>query len=82
MEKAIVAFNTATDAIQDNECYSIIARALQAARNEERERCAKIAFDHEVSLAEYPSELAEHHYQAGTLDMALGIASAIRKGGE
>ena len=67
MEKAIVAFNTATDAIPDNECYSIIARALQAARNEERERCANRA-----DVARFMSYPPHEHPER--------IATAIRKG--
>lgn len=57
----------------DMECVFIIARALQAARNEERERCANC----QPSTAEDPNESA---YQRGRFDGIMEFARAIREG--
>lgn len=49
----------------------------------EREKCAKIADNYECSLVEYAGGLsAQTFYEGGVNDASVGIAAAIRKGGE
>ena len=60
----------------DNRWHMFVAEALQAVRNEERERCAKIADD-----ALMPVHIGANAV-AGAISTARQIATTIRKGGE
>lgn len=44
----------------------------------ERERCAKIADDCDLSLCGYPNHEAKQFYESGVIDTSIIIAKAIR----
>ena len=67
MEKAEEAFNKAVDPCFERPTL-VIARAIQAARNEERERCAKLftKFATDISL----DGLGEEAWKSGKVTLA------------